>query len=56
MGDDLALVQRDGHFHEGAMRIQDDGVSLFTEGRFIGPFPFHDYANLKKQALAASLV
>jgi hypothetical protein len=36
------------------MRIHDDGVSLFTEGRFIGQRPFHDDTNLKEQALAAS--
>ena len=36
------------------MRIHDDGVGFFTEGRFIGQFPFQNHANLKKQALAAS--
>src|SRR5579864_254845 len=53
-GHDLALLQRGAHFHQGAMRIHDDGVGLFTEGRFIGQCPFHDDANLEEQALAAS--
>jgi len=51
--DDLALIQRSANFHQGAMRVHDDRVSLFTEGRLIGQFPFQDHANLKKQALAA---
>src|ERR1700688_4495167 len=38
-GDDLALIQRDGHFHESAMRIYDNRVSFFTEG-LIGQYPF----------------
>jgi hypothetical protein len=54
--DDLALFQRGGHFHESAMRIYDNRASFFAEGRVIGQSPFHDHANLKKQALAASSV
>lgn len=53
---DLALVQRGAHLHQGAMRVQNDGMSLFREDGLIGPLPFHDHAHLKKQPLAASFV
>jgi hypothetical protein len=53
--DDLALIQGNAHFYEGPMCIHDDGVSFFIEGGQIGQFSFDDHANLKKQALAASL-
>src|ERR1700688_2837760 len=54
--DGLALIERGAQFHESAMRVYTDGVSLFAERRFIGQFPVDDHANLKKQPLAASFV
>jgi hypothetical protein len=52
--DGLALIQRNAQFHKRAMRVHDNRMSLFAEGRLIVEFPFHMHANLKKQALAAS--
>jgi len=52
--DNLALIQRGAGFHERAMRVYNDGVSLFTEGSLIANFPFNDHSHLKKQSLAAS--
>lgn len=52
-GNALPLLKHLGHFDQGAMRIHDDGVSLFAERGLIGQFAGYDHANLQKKTLAA---
>ena len=44
----LTWFQRKAQFHQSAMRIHHDGLSLFREFGFVGQFPFHDHWDLKK--------
>jgi len=51
--DDLAGIEWDAHFQQGAMRVHDDGLSFLPEGRIVGQLAFQNHTNLKKQTLAA---